>query len=119
MENQPPGAQKIRRTSQNVPGAGLWTFGLNPRQINEELREENLQWEGDWEQVKAAPHKYKWGTDGTAGASKDPRMQCHVWGVAVATVRDQEINVVASVLWQADGTTNSVSIRSGAPTLCC
>ena len=53
--------------------------------------------EGDWEQVKAAPHKYKWGTDGTAGASKDPRMQCHVWGVAVATVRDQEINVVASV----------------------
>ena len=24
-------------------------------------------------------------------------MQCHVWGVAVATVRDQEINVVASV----------------------
>ena len=91
---EPKKFEELRKT---YPGAGLWTFGLNPRQIKEELREENLQWEGDWEQVKAAPHKYKWGTDGTAGASKDPRMQCHVWGVAVATVRDQEINVVASV----------------------
>ena len=105
MENQPPGAQKIRRTSQNVPGRRVVDIWVKSRQIKEELREENLQWEGNWEQVKAAPHKYKWGTDGTAGASKDPRMQCHVWGVAVATVRDQEINVVASVSGRLMGPT--------------
>ena len=76
MENQPPGAQKIRRTSQNVPGRRVVDIWVKSQTNKRRTPGENLLWEGDWEQVKAAPHKYKWGTDGTAGASKDPRMQC-------------------------------------------
>ena len=44
-----------------------------------------------------APHEYKWGTDGTAGAGKDPRMQHHVWGVVVAKVEASQVIQVASV----------------------
>ena len=98
-----PEPKKFEELRKSYPGSGLWTFGLSPRQTTEEPREENLQWEGDWEAVRTEPHKYKWGTDGTAGASKDPRMQCHVWGVVVATVEDQEINVVASVSGRLTG----------------
>ena len=98
-----PEPKKFEELRKSYPGSGLWTFGLNPRQATEEPREENLQWEGDWEAVRTDPHKYKWGTDGTAGASKDPRMQCHVWGVVVATCAGQEINVVASVSGRLTG----------------
>ena len=37
------------------------------------------------------------GTDGTAGAGKDPRMQHHVWGVVVAKVEASQVIQVASV----------------------
>ena len=62
------------------PGEALWTFGLNPQPVPRCPAQENLLWEGDWEAVRMAPHEYKWGTDGTAGAGKDPRVQHHVQG---------------------------------------
>ena len=79
------------------PGEALWTFGLNPQPVPRCPAQENLLWEGDWEAVRMAPHEYKWGTDGTAGAGKDPRMQHHVWGVVVAKVEASQVIQVASV----------------------
>ncbi len=101
-----PEPKKFEELRKKYPGQGLWTLGLNPKHTTETPLSENLQWEGDWDAVKRAPHSFKWGTDGTAGASKDPRMQCHVWGVVAAKVTGQEITVVASVTGRLVGPQN-------------
>ena len=64
-----------------------------------------------------APHEYKWGTDGTAGAGKDPRMQHHVWGVVVAKVEASQVIQVASVTGFVAGTTDSVQGLKPGPIL--
>ena len=101
-ENLPEPA-KFAELRKKYQSQGLWTFGLNPKPTIDVPQTENLQWEGDWQEVEKNPHRFKWATDGTAGSSKDPRMQCHVWGVVVAEVHDQEIKKIAGVTGRVVG----------------